>query len=838
VIDRRRAVVGVVVHTDPAALHGTLDALSDAVRDGDRVVLVPDGPDPSMTEALASDRRLSPLAAVRTAGDALARGNAAAFNALAAARTSGEGAVVFLEGGARPAPDAIDRLVTALDRPGVGISGPSTNDAWNDQRALPDGTGDAAGLGDGAARLAAVHGDVALSLAPLHSIAEVCFAVAAETLDAVGAADEGFGLGPCWEMEYAARAARAGLEAVWVGAAYVWRAPQTRRRAENEARLFVASRRRYQDRLCALRLSGATAQYDDHCIGDSCSHFAPADRIVTYLPLRTRDGPVTTPPPPPAVPVAASRPSPRPAPAPTTTAAATSAPTRTAAATPAVRPGLADLSSVTVRSRSTRIPLVSCVMPTADRPEWVAKAIAYFRRQDHPARQLVIVDDGTADLAEDVSLRTLLDDPTIVHVRLAERASIGAKRNLGCQHAGGDVLVQWDDDDWYGPSRLSRQVAPIVSGAADITGLRDALWFDVPRWRFRSPTPESHRHLFVEDVHGGTLAFTRRIWDQGARYPDGSLAEDAWFLRNALRRGARLVRLPAAGVYLYVRHGSNSWQLRPPWDRPDAWDAVAEPPELAGDRDFYAARSDAAPRLFVSRRDWRPTVSAVMPTADRHQFLPAAIAGFLAQRYADAELVVVDDGVEPSEHLVPDDPRVEYVRLDPARSPSLGAKRNLAVEAARGEVIVHFDDDDWSHPDRIGVQVDTLAKGAAELCGLARILWWDPRRRAAWRYTCPPLRRPWVAGNTLAYLRSAWARAPFPPHDVGEDTAFVWGLPNRRAQPIDDERLVIGTLHAHNTSTKHTNSSAWTPVAPDDVLRIFSDAVSSAVESRFDVRHG
>ena len=108
--DRRRAVVGVVVHTDPAALHGTLDALGDALRDGDRVLLVPDGPDPTMTDALGSDARLGALAAVWTAGDALPRGNAEAFNALAAARTSGEEAVVFLESGARPAADAIDRL--------------------------------------------------------------------------------------------------------------------------------------------------------------------------------------------------------------------------------------------------------------------------------------------------------------------------------------------------------------------------------------------------------------------------------------------------------------------------------------------------------------------------------------------------------------------------------------------------------------------------------------------------------------------------------------------------------------------------------------------------------
>jgi glycosyltransferase involved in cell wall biosynthesis len=219
-----------------------------------------------------------------------------------------------------------------------------------------------------------------------------------------------------------------------------------------------------------------------------------------------------------------------------------------------------------------------------------------------------------------------------------------------------------------------------------------------------------------------------------------------------------------------------------------------------------------------------------MPTADRPGFLPAAIAGFLAQRHDAAELIVVDDGVAPVGHLVPDDPRVRYIRLD--KRLVLGAKRNLAVEAAQGDVVVHLDDDDWSRPDRLQVQFDALSRGDAEICGLATTLWWDPRRRAAWRLTPPPLRRPWVAGNTLAYLRDAWRWCPFPAQALGEDTAFVWADPRRRVRPLDDERLVVGTIHPGNTSRKHTRTSAWTRLDPDVVLRLF------AAEGRSGARGG
>jgi glycosyltransferase involved in cell wall biosynthesis len=672
----------------------------------------------------------------------------------------------------------------------------------------------------------AVHGDGDDGhrvLAPLHAPAEMCLAVAREVVDSVGAADEGFGLGPCWEMEYAARAARAGYAAVWVAAAYVHRAPPTSRRRRTEARSFGASKHRYQDRLCGLRLDGTRFHHVDHCAGDDCAHFAPADRIVVHLPLGTGPQGAEV-----LAPAAEAR-----------SRQDRAGRARAGGGPPPCMPAVA--TAVVVRAGGgavAGVPFVSCVLPTFERPGWLARAIEYFRRQDHPAgaRELIVVDDGDRDLAGEVE--GLAGDPAITYVRLTSRMSIGAKRNLAIRRARGEVIAQWDDDDWYGPDRLSRQVAPIAGGTADITGLRGAVWFDVGRWRFRCPTAAHHRRLFVGDVSGGTLVFDRSLWDRGLRYPDTSLAEDAALLRAALRHGFRLARLPAEGAYLYVRHDTNSWQLRGRDERA-GWEAVPEPSELLrvpDDRSFYAARSRAAPPPpSGSRRPapgpWaapespseaRAKVSCIMPTADRLDFLPSAIAGFLDLRYDDAELVVVDDGDEPAGHLMPDDPRVRYIRLD--RRHPLGAKRNVAVEAAVGEVIVHLDDDDWSHPDRLAVQVDTLSRGDAEVCGLARQLWWDPRRAAAWRYTCPPLRRPWVAGNTLAYWREAWRRSPFPAVHLGEDTAFVWADRCRGVLPLDDERIVVGTIHARNSSSKHTRARPWTRIDPAIVLRIFAEA--------------
>lgn len=55
--------------------------------------------------------------------------------------------------------------------------------------------------------------------------------------------------------------------------------------------------------------------------------------------------------------------------------------------------------------------------------------------------------------------------------------------------------------------------------------------------------------------------FRRSLFAEGLRYPEVNLAEDAAFLRDAMRRGRRLARLANPGLFVYVRHGRNAWQF-------------------------------------------------------------------------------------------------------------------------------------------------------------------------------------------------------------------------------------------------------------------------------------
>jgi O-antigen biosynthesis protein len=202
--------------------------------------------------------------------------------------------------------------------------------------------------------------------------------------------------------------------------------------------------------------------------------------------------------------------------------------------------------------------MVSCIMPTYNRRRFVPQAIQYFLRQDYPHRELIVVDDGSDPIGD-----LIPRGAAIRYMYLPRKQSIGAKRNLACDVARGVIIVCWDDDDWYAPNRLTYQTAALLDGKADATGLDRGLLLSLPSRQFWTYSAHLHNRMFAQGIVGGTLAFWKRLWDQGTRFPDASLAEDAAFLRALMRRGARIARLENAGTFIYVRHDQNSWRFTP-----------------------------------------------------------------------------------------------------------------------------------------------------------------------------------------------------------------------------------------------------------------------------------
>lgn len=204
--------------------------------------------------------------------------------------------------------------------------------------------------------------------------------------------------------------------------------------------------------------------------------------------------------------------------------------------------------------------LISCIMPsTSTRRDFVPRAIKMFLAQDYPQKELILVDDGTIheNLSELVPDQRGIEYVYIDRLLCDATLTLGAKRNLACSLARGSIICHVDDDDWYSPARLSRQVEPILRGDADCTAMKMSHTLDLSTGTLYQCPEAAHKALFAHDVRSGTLMYKASYWRDGLSYPNVSRGEDVAFLHGLVARGARLQQIVSPESYICVRHGGN-----------------------------------------------------------------------------------------------------------------------------------------------------------------------------------------------------------------------------------------------------------------------------------------
>lgn len=112
----------------------------------------------------------------------------------------------------------------------------------------------------------------------------------------------------------------------------------------------------------------------------------------------------------------------------------------------------------------------------------------------------------------------------------------------------------------------------------------------------------------------------------------------------------------------------------------------------------------------------QPLVSVILPVFNGAAVLPAALRGLRAQTWQNLEILVVDDGSSDdtlalARAAARQDARIRVL----AQGRNLGAypARNAGFAAARGAFITVHDADDWSHPQKIALQVRPLTEEPA-----------------------------------------------------------------------------------------------------------------------------
>lgn len=194
-------------------------------------------------------------------------------------------------------------------------------------------------------------------------------------------------------------------------------------------------------------------------------------------------------------------------------------------------------------------------------------------------------------------------------------------------------------------------------------------------------------------------------------------------------------------------------------------------------------------------------VSVCTPTFNRRPFIDAMIECFNHQTYPKdrMEWIIIDDGTDKIEDLVSHIPNVKYFAYD--EKLTLGKKRNLMHDKARGEIIVYMDDDDYYPPERVSHAVEMLKANPGALCaGSSEIYIYFKHIDKLYQFG--PYGPTHATAGTFAFKRELLTHTRYDETAcLAEERHFLkdYSIPMVQLDPL---KVILVFSHEHNTFDK------------------------------------
>jgi cellulose synthase/poly-beta-1,6-N-acetylglucosamine synthase-like glycosyltransferase/peptidoglycan/xylan/chitin deacetylase (PgdA/CDA1 family) len=209
--------------------------------------------------------------------------------------------------------------------------------------------------------------------------------------------------------------------------------------------------------------------------------------------------------------------------------------------------------------RLTYLGPVSVVVPAYNEAANIAATVWSLARNDYPALEIIVVDDGSTDGTADIVERLNLATVTVLR---QPNAGKPAALNTGIEYAIGDLLILVDGDTVFEPDAVGRLVQPLrdpavgaVSGNTKVANRIGLLG----RWQHLEYVMGFNldRRMFdiarcMPTVPGAIGAFRRSALRDAGGLSDHTLAEDTDITMAVTTAGWRVVYEPAAVAWTEV----------------------------------------------------------------------------------------------------------------------------------------------------------------------------------------------------------------------------------------------------------------------------------------------
>ena len=215
-------------------------------------------------------------------------------------------------------------------------------------------------------------------------------------------------------------------------------------------------------------------------------------------------------------------------------------------------------------------------------------------------------------------------------------------------------------------------------------------------------------------------------------------------------------------------------------------------------------------------------ISIVTITHNRRNFLPFAIDNFNRNSDFDVEWVILDDSIESNIDLIPKKKNINYIFLDQekisfflnqayskiekktsswnlwykyhlkTKTLPIGMKRNIANTFTKGNIIVHYDDDDYYSQDSLKYRINSLENFDCVYCSeITCFNTFNQKYFLKGDENC-------ISEATMAYYKHVWKINKFNNYDIEEEGNHF--ISNIKSKIINSDNIIISLFHSNNSS--------------------------------------
>jgi len=111
--------------------------------------------------------------------------------------------------------------------------------------------------------------------------------------------------------------------------------------------------------------------------------------------------------------------------------------------------------------------LVSVIVPTYQGCNVIKRAVDSVLNQTYPNIEVIVVDDNSPSSQERKDTETAMSkyegNDKVIYIRHERNKNGAAARNTGIRHAHGQFIAFLDDDDWFLPEKVEKQLQYLLS---------------------------------------------------------------------------------------------------------------------------------------------------------------------------------------------------------------------------------------------------------------------------------------------------------------------------------------------------------------------------------------